>query len=298
MESLNYNGFKLAYWRYGMSDAPAIVLIMGLGMSHVAWPISMIQHLVEEGFQVIALDNRDCGESSRCEFVVPSREIPLAIMKAICRKKVVSTYALEDMALDVEHLLNHLSIRRAHVVGISMGGMIAQVLSVQCPNRVASLISIASASGNPRTGLGHFSAIWALIRKPKSMSDKQSLRDYFTRMFVVLSGKKYRPQGEELEEMLRQALGMGYDVEATYRQLLALLASGDRSWQLTRIQTPTLVIHGTEDPLLPMEAGQETANLIPNAQFVAIEGMGHQLPQALIGQIATLITNHCHRYPA
>ena len=82
MESLNYNGFKLAYWRYGMSDAPAIVLIMGLGMSHVAWPISMIQHLVEEGFQVIALDNRDCGESSRCEFVVPSREIPLAIMKA------------------------------------------------------------------------------------------------------------------------------------------------------------------------------------------------------------------------
>ena len=91
---------------------------------------------------------------------------------------------------------------------------------------------------------------------------------------------------------------MGYDVEATYRQLLALLASGDRSWQLTRIQTPTLVIHGTEDPLLPMEAGQETANLIPNAQFVAIEGMGHQLPQALIGQIATLITNHCHRYPA
>lgn len=298
MESLYYNGFKLAYWRYGMSDAPAIVLIMGLGMSHVAWPISMIQHLVEEGFQVIALDNRDCGESSRCEFVVPPREIPLAIMKAICRKKVVSTYALEDMALDVEHLLNHLSIRRAHIVGISMGGMIAQVLAVQCPNRVASLISIASASGNPRTGLGHFSAIWALIRKPKSMSDKQSLRDYFTRMFVALSGKKYRPQGEELEEMLRQALGIGYDVEATYRQLLALLASGDRSWQLTRIQTPTLVIHGTEDPLLPMEAGQETANLIPNAQFVAIEGMGHQLPQALIGQIATLITNHCHRYPA
>lgn len=298
MEALYYNGFKLAYWRYGMSDAPAIVLIMGLGMSHVAWPISLIQHLVEEGFQVITLDNRDCGESSRCDVPVHSCEVPLAIVRAVCRKKVVSAYALEDMALDVEHLLNHLAIRRAHIVGISMGGMIAQVLAVQCPNRVASLVSIASASGNPRTGLGHLSAIWSLVQKPKSMTDQQSLRQYFTRLFMALSGRKYRPQGEELEEMLRQVLGMGYDAEATYRQLLALLASGDRSWQLTRIQAPTLIIHGTEDPLLPMAAGQETASLIPKAQFVAIEGMGHQLPQALMGQIGRLISNHCHRYPA
>ena len=155
MDALYYNGFKLAYRRYGASDAPAVVLIMGLGMSSVAWPTSLIAHLVREGFQVITPDNRDCGESSRCtDMKADGRDVASAVAQALLRRKVMSAYALEDMALDVERLLNHLSIRRAHIVGISMGGMIAQVAAVQSPNRVASLTSIASASGNPRTGFG------------------------------------------------------------------------------------------------------------------------------------------------
>ena len=155
MDALYYNGFKLAYRRYGASDAPAVVLIMGLGMSSAAWPTSLIAHLVREGFQVITPDNRDCGESSRCtDMKADGRNVASAVAQALLRRKVTSAYALEDMALDVERLLNHLSIRRAHIVGISMGGMIAQVAAVQSPNRVASLTSIASASGNPRTGFG------------------------------------------------------------------------------------------------------------------------------------------------
>lgn len=155
MDALYYNGFKLAYRRYGASDAPAVVLIMGLGMSSAAWPTSLIAHLVREGFQVITPDNRDCGESSRCtDMKADGRNVASAVAQALLRRKVTSAYALEDMALDVERLLNYLSIRRAHIVGISMGGMIAQVAAVQSPNRVASLTSIASASGNPRTGFG------------------------------------------------------------------------------------------------------------------------------------------------
>lgn len=126
MDALYYNGFKLAYRRYGASDAPAVVLIMGLGMSSAAWPTSLIAHLVREGFQVITPDNRDCGESSRCtDMKADGRNVASAVAQALLRRKVTSAYALEDMALDVERLLNHLSIRRAHIVGISMGGMIA-----------------------------------------------------------------------------------------------------------------------------------------------------------------------------
>ena len=251
MDALYYNGFKLAYRRYGASDAPAVVLIMGLGMSSAAWPTSLIAHLVREGFQVITPDNRDCGESSRCtDMKADGRNVASAVAQALLRRKVTSAYALEDMALDVERLLNHLSIRRAHIVGISMGGMIAQVAAVQSPNRVASLTSIASASG------------------------------------------------EELESMLGMLGSLHYDPDGTARQLLAILASGDRSWQLRRLAAPSLIIHGTADPLLPLAAGRETADLIPNARFEVIEGMGHQLPEALVPELGALIAEHCHRHPA
>ena len=317
MDALYYNGFKLAYRRYGASDAPAVVLIMGLGMSSAAWPTSLIAHLVREGFQVITPDNRDCGESSRCtDMKADGRNVASAVAQALLRRKVTSAYALEDMALDVERLLNHLSIRRAHIVGISMGGMIAQVAAVQSPNRVASLTSIASASGNPRTGFGRLNAVWTLLRKPDNLNTEEGLRDYFARVFTTLSGPAYKPSGEELESMLgmlgslhydpdgtaRQLLGMlgslHYDPDGTARQLLAILASGDRSWQLRRLAAPSLIIHGTADPLLPLAAGRETADLIPNARFEVIEGMGHQLPEALVPELGALIAEHCHRHPA
>ena len=191
MDALYYNGFKLAYRRYGASDAPAVVLIMGLGMSSAAWPTSLIAHLVREGFQVITPDNRDCGESSRCtDMKADGRNVASAVAQALLRRKVTSAYALEDMALDVERLLNYLSIRRAHIVGISMGGMIAQVAAVQSPNRVASLTSIASASGNPRTGFGRLNAVWTLLRKPDNLNTEEGLRDYFARVFTPFQGRR------------------------------------------------------------------------------------------------------------
>ena len=299
MDALYYNGFKLAYRRYGASDAPAVVLIMGLGMSSAAWPAGLIAYLVREGFQVLTPDNRDCGESSRCaDMKADGKDVAVAVLQALLRRKVTSAYALEDMALDVERLLNHLAIRRAHVVGISMGGMIAQVAAVQSPNRVASLTSIASASGNPKTGLGHLNAVWTLLRKPDNLNTQEGLRDYFSRVFTTLSGPLYRLSAEELDDMLSRVNRLHYDPDGTARQLLAILASGDRSWQLRRLTAPTLVIHGTEDPLLPLAAGRETAELIPGSRLVEVEGMGHQLPEALVPRLGMLVAEHCHRHPA
>lgn len=247
MDALYYNGFKLAYRRYGASDAPAVVLIMGLGMSSAAWPTSLIAHLVREGFQVITPDNRDCGESSRCT----------------------------DMKAD----------------GRNVASAVAQAL-------LRRITSIASASGNPRTGFGRLNAVWTLLRKPDNLNTEEGLRDYFARVFTTLSGPAYKPSGEELESMLGMLGSLHYDPDGTARQLLAILASGDRSWQLRRLAAPSLIIHGTADPLLPLAAGRETADLIPNARFEVIEGMGHQLPEALVPELGALIAEHCHRHPA
>lgn len=298
MEELQYNGYRFAYSRWGDRDAPAILLIMGLGMPGAAWPESLIAMLVREGFQVLVPDNRDCGQSSRFdEFVPDGKDVAEAIARTLLRRRVTSSYALEDMAFDLERILNELGIRRVHVAGISMGGMIAQVMAVQCPNRVATLTSIASATGNPSTGLGRASAIWKLLKKPGSVSS-EGLRSYFSGVFTALAGPKYQPTGTELESMLDRIETFNYDPAAMYRQLLAILASGDRSWQLERLQLPTLVIHGTADPLLPLAAGKETARLIPGAKLVCIQGMGHQLPEVLVPEIGALIAGHCHAHPA
>ena len=153
----------LCYRRRGDEDAPAVVLLMGLGLPKEAWPETLISGLLAEGFQVITPDNRDAGESTHMtSWQVSGRDVFEAIAKTMIGRPVVGEYALEDMALDLERLLDRLSIRRAHVVGISMGGMIAQVFAAQCPNRAATLTSISSAVGNPRTGFGNLRAIAAV----------------------------------------------------------------------------------------------------------------------------------------
>ena len=141
---LNYNGQRIAYRQFGNADAPAIVMLMGLGLSSGAWPMPLLSFLLQEGFQIILPDNRDCGDSFRFPTgrIVTEREVSKAIIRAIAFLPVHGFYTLEDMAFDVENVLNELRIRRAHIVGFSMGGMIAQVLATQCPNRIASLISI------------------------------------------------------------------------------------------------------------------------------------------------------------
>lgn len=298
LQYLNAGGFTYAYRRYGDYEAPAVVLLMGLGLSMEAWPEGIISGLLAEGFQVITPDNRDAGASSRFTGWQPGRgDVARAIVRTVLGLSVTGEYALEDMALDIERLLDHLGIRRVHVAGVSMGGMIAQVFATQCPNRVATLTSISSAVGNPKTGLGSLRAILA-VAGTGDASSPEALKAHFKTVLTALSGSKYRPTPEELEDAIKSAPRIGYDPIATRRQLIALLASGNRAKAVGQLRTPTLVIHGTEDPLLPFAAGEETARLIRGAKLIPVEGLGHQLPPSLMGAYAKWIAEECHAHPA
>ena len=298
LQYLNAGGLTYAYRRYGDPEAPAVVLLMGLGLSMEAWPEGIISGLLAEGLQVITPDNRDAGSSFRFTGWQPGRgDVARAIIRTVLGLSVSGEYALEDMALDIERLLDHLGIRRAHVAGVSMGGMIAQVFATQCPNRVATLTSISSAVGNPKTGLGSLRAILA-VAGTGDASSPEALQAHFKTVLTALPGSKYRPTPEELDDAIRSAPRIGYDPVATRRQLIALLASGNRAKAVRQLRTPTLVIHGTEDPLLPFAAGEETARLIRGAKLIPVEGLGHQLPPSLMGTYAKWIAEECHAHPA
>lgn len=298
LQYLNAGGLTYAYRRYGDPEAPAVVLLMGLGLSMEAWPEGIISGLLAEGLQVITPDNRDAGSSFRFTGWQPGRgDVARAIIRTVLGLSVSGEYALEDMALDIERHLDHLGIRRAHVAGVSMGGMIAQVFATQCPNRVATLTSISSAVGNPKTGLGSLRAILA-VAGTGDASSPEALQAHFKTVLTALSGSKYRPTPEELDDAIRSAPRIGYDPVATRRQLIALLASGNRAKAVRQLRTPTLVIHGTEDPLLPFAAGEETARLIRGAKLIPVEGLGHQLPPSLMGTYAKWIAEECHAHPA
>ena len=298
LQYLNAGGLTYAYRRYGDPEAPAVVLLMGLGLSMEAWPEGIISGLLAEGLQVITPDNRDAGSSFRFTGWQPGRgDVARAIIRTVLGLSVSGEYALEDMALDIERLLDHLGIRRAHVAGVSMGGMIAQVFATQCPNRVATLTSISSAVGNPKTGLGSLRAILA-VAGTGDASSPEALQAHFKTVLTALSGSKYRPTPEALDDAIRSAPRIGYDPVATRRQLIALLASGNRAKAVRQLRTQTLVIHGTEDPLLPFAAGEETARLIRGAKLIPVEGLGHQLPPSLMGTYAKWIAEECHAHPA
>ncbi len=298
MPFVKMGGMDFAYARWGDTESPAVLLLTGLGMPKEAWPPSLVGALVRQGFQVIVPDNRDAGASFRFEGWAPrQRDVFSAVFRTLLRMPVTGGYALEDMALDVERLLDALGVRRAHVVGISMGGMVAQVLAVQCPNRIASLVTIASASGNPRTGLGSLRAVWAVIAggSPKTEEERRKRTE---RILRVLSGPAYPVEAPELREILARMPVLPFDQKAFFRQLIAILASGDRSGQLRNLRTPTLVVHGTRDPLLPLAAGREVASLVHGSELWEVEGLGHQVPEALVGELSARIAAHCHRHPA
>lgn len=294
MQYFQEQGHVIAYSRYGDPGNPAIVLLMGLGMPGACWAPLLVQKLVEEGFQVIVPDNRDVGESTHYrELTVDQGDVINGILNAFLGRTVTQAkYNLSDMAVDVVHLLTHLRIDSAHVVGFSMGGMIAQVLASNYPDSVRTLVSISSATGHIRTGLGKLTAIWSLIREPK---EAERLEEYFQRVVQKLAGPLYEPTATEMDFMLTLLSRRPFDREAMYRQLLAILASGDRSQSLAMVRAPTLVIHGKSDPLLPFAAGEETAALIRGSTLWAIEGMGHQLPMKLMPQFGQRIALFCHR---
>lgn len=292
------NGLTFDVEERGERAAPAVLLIMGLAMPAAAWPDEFIDRLLGHGLRVIRFDNRDCGGSSRVR-TGRLQNLQIAMTRALLRLPVHAPYSLDDMARDAAGVLDALEIGGAHVVGVSMGGMIAQVLAARMPERVASLTSIMSSSGNPspHVALGSPRALRALLKRPGRLHDTEAMVDHLMYVFGVIGSRGYPAEPRMLREHMRRIARRGYDPAGAARQLLAILASGDRRALLGRITAPTLVIHGADDPLVPVAAGIDTARHIRGAQLMIVPGMGHDFAPSLQPMLADSIAAHIRRVP-
>jgi pimeloyl-ACP methyl ester carboxylesterase len=279
---------ELCYETFGDPANPTLLLIMGLGAQMIFWPDEFAQALADEGFHVVRFDNRDAGRSTILRDTRPPSSL------ALYRRRVqAAAYTLDDMADDAAGLLDHLAVRAAHVVGASMGGMIAQTLAVRHPERVLTLTSIMSTTGGRRVGQPQRRLIPLLLRQMPRERER-----YLKRMVAGarLIGSKAFPQDlDRLRDMLARSYDRGFHPGGTLRQLGAIVASGDRTEALRQIKAPTLVIHGDADRLVTYSGGKATADAIPGARLVTIEGMAHDLPHQAWPQIIQAIVEHARQ---
>ena len=273
---------------YGDPVMPPLVLLMGLGMN------AFLTRLVRKGLYVIAPDNRDSGSSMLGTESVSKTRMFASIAKYIAGGSVHAEYRLEDMAADTESILDELGVERAHIAGISMGGMIAQVFACRAPHRTVSLTSISSATGNVITGVGNPVAIRSALQPAPTTKDRLAWRNYLRNVMTSIGTKNEIYSDEALDKIIDVEFEYEVPPQAKMRQLMAILASGDRREQLRQLTVPTLVIHGTADPLLPLRAGKETAECIEGARFMPMEGMGHDLAASRQQEIADAIAAHCY----
>ena len=293
MPSLNANGIRIAYDTCGDPKAVPLLLINGLGLQLSSWPDEFVEGLADLGFYVIRYDNRDCGLSTKFEHCgTPS--LAMAWLKSKLRLPLRPPYTLEDMADDAVAVLSALGVARVHVVGVSMGGMIAQLMAAKFPSRVLSLTSIMSSSG--RRGLpGPTPAVRrALLRRPGNAGDVDAMIEHGVQLLRALSSPAYPTPEKHLRRRVARALRRSCCPGGIARQMLAVAACGDRTPQLRTIAAPTLVIHGAADPLTPAACGVDTCKAIPGARIELIEGMGHDLPIQLLERLLALIDAHAH----
>jgi pimeloyl-ACP methyl ester carboxylesterase len=291
MAAIQSNGVTLEYESMGDPAAPAVLLIMGLGMQMVAWPDPFCARLVQHGFRVVRFDNRDCGLSQKLDALGTPR-ITRAIVRALLGMPVRSPYGLDDMARDTVGLLDALGIPTAHVVGASMGGMIAQLVAATYPDRVRSLTSIMSTTGARHLPQPAIRVRRQLLRRPKDPSNVESVLEHYEQLFAVIGSPGYPTPPEEFRARIRRSVERSYHPAGFLRQLGAILASGDRSPVLGQITCPTLVIHGKADPLVPYAGGVDTAYKIRDAKLVLLDGFGHDFPPQLYERFGDLIAAH------
>ena len=285
------NGIELCYEIFGDANAEPMLLIMGLGAQMIHWDDDFCRQLAGRGFRVIRFDNRDIGKSSKLSG--GKRLGPVELLKLRFLKiPVAAPYQLRDMAEDVTGLMDSLGIKSAHLVGASMGGMIAQEIAISFPARVRSLTSIMSTTGNPKDPPPTREAAAVLMAPPPATKEEYFAR--YAQTWKVLRAGSF-PE-DEARDRSRAELNFerGLNPAGVGRQLRAILASGSRKQRLASVKAPTLVIHGTVDPLVRPAAGMDTAASIPGAKLMLVEGMGHALPIRFWPQIIDAIDKHAH----
>jgi pimeloyl-ACP methyl ester carboxylesterase len=273
------NGIEIEYETFGPETGEPLLLIMGLGQQLTRWPVSLIDGLVGEGFRVIRFDNRDIGLSTGFDQVV-TPDLPTVFGALAGGQDPGAPYLLADMADDAAGLLGALGIARAHVAGVSMGGMIGQMLAARHPEKVLSLVSVMSTTGNPAVPPASPEAQAVLFARPAA-TDLDSLTEHALKAQIAIQSPAWPVNPETERPLLRAAIQRAYHPAGVLRQMIAVIASGDRREALKTITAPTVVLHGADDPLVRVEGGQDTAATIPGAELRIIAGMGHDLPAAV-----------------
>lgn len=298
MNIVKTNRIDLAYDSFGNDEDVTILLIAGLGTQMIRWTVQFCEALAARGYRVIRFDNRDAGCSTHFrQFAPPDFRALVASLTAGQRPDV--PYTLYDMASDAIGLLDALAIDRAHVVGRSMGGMIAQIMASEHPRRVLSLTSIMSSTGNPALPQAAPDVMAMMMRPtPSPLMDEAGFLAHSLAFARRIAGPGH-PFDEEAHRLIvLEEVGRAYDPGGSGRQIAAMAVTGDRRARLATITVPTLVIHGADDPLILPAGGKDTAASIPNAELLLIEGMGHDLPPALCREVGAAIDRTARRASA
>jgi pimeloyl-ACP methyl ester carboxylesterase len=282
------NGITLCYETFGEPSDPTALLIMGLGTQMVAWNEDFCRQLAGSGFHVVRFDNRDIGHSTHLPGAPPT------VRQLLTRSKRAAHYRLADMADDAARLLIELDLAPAHVIGASMGGMIAQTLAAQRPERVLSLTSIMSNTGALSNGQPAFRLYPFFLRRPTA-ADRDAYVKHFERLFAAIGSRGLPRDPQEIRELATLSYERDHDPAGPGRQLAAIIASGDRTAELRDIAVPTLVVHGTADPLVRPSGGRATARAINGAKLKMVQGMGHDLPRAAWTEIIQAVAENAAR---
>ncbi len=287
MPQATVNGLRFEYDIHGAAGDPAVLLIMGFSAQMTMWPMSFVEGLVGRGFRVVRFDNRDIGLSSKLDEKGPP-DIGAAMTAAMTGQRYAGApYLLDDMAADAVGLLDALDIARAHIVGASMGGMIAQIVAAKHPGKTISLTSIMSTTGRPGLPAAAPEIMGALMTPPASPS-REDRRKQFMTMFRTIGSPGFPATEAEIEALADAQVDRApYNPAGVGRQMVAIMSSEPRHELLAGVRCPALVLHGADDPLVPLEGGKDTAASIPGAELVVIPGMGHDFTEALMPQFLT-----------
>lgn len=294
MPQVSANGIRLEYESFGLDSGPVVLLIMGLGAQLTRWPVLFCEKLMARGFRVIRFDNRDIGLSSRLDGV-PVPDLRMIVAARMTGLPVNVPYTLHDMAADTIGLLDALHIEQAHVVGASMGGMIAQLVAADYPQRVLSLTSIMSTTGNPALPPPTPAAAAVLLARAPNPANRDAYLAHGLNTLRTIGSPGYPFDEVAASERILNEATRSYNPAGFGRQFAAVTATGDRREKIRRIKAPTVVVHGADDPLVPLAAGRDTAQNIANAELRVISGMGHDFPPQLYDTIVDAIDSAAQR---
>jgi pimeloyl-ACP methyl ester carboxylesterase len=287
------NGIGIEVDDQGLPGGEPVLLIMGLGMQLVGWPEELVQMLVSRGLRVVRFDNRDIGLSQHFDHLgMPN--LAIAGIRYSLHLKVRSAYGISDMADDALGVMDALGLRSAHIVGASMGGMIAQHLAARFPERVRSLTLMMTTSGSRRLPQPSMRVRRVLLSRPDGR-DPAAVVKHFEHVLGVIGSPAYPPEPERLRQRLQRMVARSWHPVGTARQVMAVVADGDRSHLFGRIQAPVRVIHGQDDPLIPVAAAHDLVAKLPGAQLDIVPGMGHDLPLQLLERFAQGISDNAAR---